>query len=161
MFPVSGDGRGYLYLLEQSAERLTVIHPPSGQVLPSEREVRVLRPQPTWLTEADPELPAWRPLGWGTLTYLLVASPAPRDLPSGRDLVELEQLLAPPPFVQGPAAGRGSVVAQRSVQRPVPPGGVPEEEGQEPEGEEREGQEQEGEEPEAPEPEAPEPDAQD
>ena len=128
VFGVAGAGDGYFMLLEQAGERLAVIHPAFGQVVPAQPEEQLLRPQPPWLLESEPELPGWRPGGWGELTYLLVVTPTPRDAPSGRELVALEQLLAPPPYVRGPAAERAAVAARLTLRRPIPEGGIPPEE---------------------------------
>ncbi len=122
VFDVSGSAGSYLYLLEQGPDALTVLHPRSGWINPANGRAREIVPQPTWTTDQDDLLPGWTPLSSGPLEYLLVAAPTPRGGPSDQRLDGgLEQLLAPPPYVSGPAGGRAVVVARLAVTRDEPP----------------------------------------
>ncbi|MCO4772589.1 MAG: hypothetical protein KDA24_21330 [Deltaproteobacteria bacterium] len=120
VFEVSGTEDSYLYVVEKGEGHLALIHPHVGYVLPGTAVPTTLRPQPTWLTEADQERAGWLPEVHGTVEYLLVSSPIPRDAPSDHRLVSLDQLLAPPPYVKGPAGEAATVVARSSITRAEP-----------------------------------------
>ncbi len=118
VFDVSGSPGAYLYLLEQGGGTLAVLHPRAGRVNPAGDATKRLIPQPTWATDQDELVPGWTPLSVGTLEYLLVAAPTPRGTSSDQ---HLEQILAPPPFIKGPAGASATVVARLSVVRGEPP----------------------------------------
>ncbi len=122
VFDVSGPPGAYLYLLEQGGGTLSVLHPRAGWVNPASDTVKRVVPQPTWTTDQDELLPGWTPLSVGPLEYLLVAAPTPRGASADQRLEGgLEQILAPPPFIKGPAGAPATVVARLSVVREEPP----------------------------------------
>lgn len=121
VFEVSGASDRYLYLLEKGDGHLALIHPHVGLVLPGPAEPEMLRPQPTWLTEADEERPGWLPEVAGAIEYLLISSPLPRDAPSDQRLRSLEQLLLPPPYVKGPGGESAVIAARVRLRRDEPP----------------------------------------
>lgn len=135
VFELSGSQQTYLYLLESGPDSLSLIHPRVGSVHPSTQEPVTVRPQPTWLTEEDDERLGWQPEVGGTVEYVLLSSPVPRDAPSDARLRSVEQLLLGQPYVKGPAGEAATVVARQTLVRD----GAPDEEPDGPEpSEERE-----------------------
>ena len=138
VFDLTGPEGAYLYLLEQGGGTLSVLHPPSGWITPGTGQQKRVVPQPTWMTEEDEALPGWTPQSVGTVEYILVGAPVPRGSSSDQRLQGgLEQILAPPPYVKGPAGSRATVLARLAIERDEPP-----EEHEEPQEEHEEPQEE-------------------
>jgi hypothetical protein len=122
VFDLSGSAGSYLYLLEQGGGTLTVLYPREGWVSPATEAVKRVVPQSTWTAHQDELVAGWTPQSVGHLEYLLVSAPTPRGATADQRLEGgLEQILAPPPFVMGPAGAAATVVARLSVVRNKPP----------------------------------------
>ena len=110
------EGADYLYLLQESNAGVEVLHPSTGQAFMNQKgEQRIIphRPNEDRIDERGPA--GYTGAGTGIFEYILVASPVPRDFPSNSQVEEVERLLAPPPYLQGFAAGRAIVVASIKV----------------------------------------------
>lgn len=109
-FVVEVQDGSYLTLLQRNNRGVAAIHPSTGLVWMAPEGVETLVPQPPFVTDEE------RQVGYngeddGAAEYLLVVAPAPRPVPSGSFLDELDTFLAGAPYVTGPAAEPAVVVA--------------------------------------------------
>ena len=117
-FVISGSPGAYLYLVASrpDGDHLLQLSPAWSQ--PGTGEVDVLVPRPSWLTDADERPTGWTPEAVGAISYVLVAAPVPRGTPGDPRLAGgLPQLLAPPPYVAGPAGAPAVEVARLELTR--------------------------------------------
>lgn len=132
VFAYEATGADYLFLLQQGGGTLQILFPPHGLAWLREADGsgRVTPMDPSARPEDEP-LPAWNPESSGELEFVLVAAPAPRDVPPDAQAGELETFLLGPPYVKGPAAGRAVVLDRTTVtfaddDAPAPPEDSPE-----------------------------------
>jgi hypothetical protein len=114
-FTVQADGASYLYLLQIPKDGdATVLLPLTGLTwIASEGTMRVI-PQPSSARPEDDLLSVWKPESDGRLEFVLIAAPAPRDVPQDSRTPTLESFLLPPAHIEGPQAGP-AVVLDRMV----------------------------------------------
>ncbi len=99
VFDARSDGSSYLYLLQVAGGQTAVLHPPAGQVLaPRQGTVRIA-PWPDPHEPDRPPPPGFAADGKGEVSYLLVATSLPRDIPSDTQVRDLETFCARPPHL--------------------------------------------------------------
>lgn len=128
-FTVAGDPDQYLYVVESAEGSVMVVYPPMGRFLTGRDGPVTLDPQASWPGGLEGQPVDWVPQASGALEYLLVQAPTPRDAPVGGRLDGLDELLAPPPYVTGPAGEPAQVVARVTLSREeseAPPDEAPE-----------------------------------
>lgn len=114
-FTAKVEGASYLYLLQIPPQgHATVLLPLTGLAwIATEGTMRVAPRPPS--ARADDELAAsWNPDTGGRLEFVLIAAPAPRDVPQDSRTPTLQGFLLPPAHVEGPQAGP-AVVLDRLV----------------------------------------------
>ena len=116
VFDVESIGADYLYLVQlPEGAPPRVLAPQTGLAWMAKPGVTRVIPQPPSARLEDAPEPAWRSETGGPSEFVLVAAPAPRDVPPDSHITSLDDFCAPIPFLQGPAAGPAVVIARRSV----------------------------------------------
>ena len=115
LFVAEVQGASYLYLLLVPPQGdATVLLPMTGVAwMAREGPVRA-SPQPPSARAEDDHATTWNPESGGRLEFVLVAAPAPRDVPQDSRTPSLDAFLLPPAHVEGPQAGP-AVVLDRLV----------------------------------------------
>jgi hypothetical protein len=110
-FEVKAEPGAYLTLLQRTPHSLRVLRPGTGDVWVSAGE-EVVVPR-GGSDDPGAEQPAsWTAEQRGDVEFLLVQTSSPRGVPADSWLDDLDDFLAPPPWVAGPAAAPGTIVAQ-------------------------------------------------
>ena len=115
-FVATARGASYLYLLQIPTDGdATVLLPLTGLTwMAREGEMRVT-PRPPSARIEDGVSRSWKPDSGGLLEFVLVAAPAPRDVPQDSRTPTLEAFLLPPAHIDGPQAGPAVVLDRMSV----------------------------------------------
>lgn len=114
-FTAKVEGATYLYLLQIPADgHATVLLPMIGLAWIAQEGTLRVAPRPPSARAEDEVTSSWNPDSGGRLEFVLVAAPAPRDVPPDSCPLTLEGFLLPPAHVEGPQAGP-AVVLDRLV----------------------------------------------
>jgi hypothetical protein len=109
-FVVHGPAGRYLSLLARTPHNLRALLPTSGDVWTSRAGRQAVAPRKgSGDLEVIPEW--WSSEESGEIEYLLIETPVPRAVPADSWLSDLDTFLLGPPWLQGPAAKEGAVVA--------------------------------------------------
>jgi hypothetical protein len=119
-FRATTDGPGYVYVLERVVraglpEAVRAVAPGAQDVLPAPLRGDLIVPRSAAWHLGDPVPEGWRSNVVGEAEYLLVRAPAPRDVTLSRPMPSVETFLSPPPWIEGPLAGPGEVVARTTL----------------------------------------------
>jgi len=109
------EGADYLYLLERRNDEVHVLLPESGLAWMRPSATSLATPRAPEATATEVMASSWNADRTGELEFLLVAATVPRDVPSDSRVRSVEQFLLPPPFVSGPAADQGKILARTRV----------------------------------------------
>lgn len=112
-FVVRAPEGSYLHLLQRNERGVRSVYPGTSLVWVGHEGTEAVVP-------TSPNVGDEAPTGYnseddGPAEYILVRSPVPRAHPADGWLADLETFLAGPPYVTGPAAGRGEVIATFSI----------------------------------------------
>ncbi len=114
-FVAEARGASYLYLLLLPPDGdVTVLLPYTGLTWIAREGPMRVSPRPPSARAEDEVASSWNPESGGKLEFVLIAAPAPRDVPQDSRTPTLEGFLLPPAHVEGPQAGP-AVVLDRLV----------------------------------------------